>query len=571
MPCAPLSRARLDKIAWRGFLIAVVAFVTLLIAVQFPPALNYPQLGFDATQGRTTSEIQIQTVERGGSADAAGLRPGDRIDLAPLSVRDRIRLLYQRHAGDDIPVTVWRGERQIHATIQAERLAGVRFDYWLGIAGSVFLLAFALIIGWRSDRRATRLLSLVLLATVVATALDVVNFSKGGPGIELAGWVLAALVAPIAPLLLTLYANLFGAPSRARTGFTFLQYALAILSAIANLAPVVAIVSLTIAPTSAYALSFINPTLDLQFVCAFVSAILAVVASRGDARQRILWATIASAPFIFANIFTGLPGVPDWIGNVALLIWPIGLTYAALRGKLLDVAFAINRAAVFAIVSAIVLVLFVAFEWVLAEWFAPVGHETDLILSLGFALVLGISMRFIHHRVDHLIDKVLFRKRNADIAALQTFAQEAPFVTNREVLIARTAAIVTAHTNATVASLVLDGGALSDDPAMVALRARRVPVDPQELGSAFDGVLALPMFAGATFFGALVCGAKMHGEAYAPDEIVALQAVARGDGEALLLLHAGNDQRAMLERIATGQEHIITELRELLARPPEAT
>ncbi|MDQ2992644.1 MAG: hypothetical protein M3R30_07505, partial [Candidatus Eremiobacteraeota bacterium] len=225
----------------------------------------------------------------------------------------------------------------------------------------------------------------------------------------------------------------------------------------------------------------------------------------------------------------------------------------------------------FTIVSAIVLVLFVTFEWVLAESFAPVGHETDLILSLGFALALGISMRFIHHRVDHLIDKVLFRKRNADLAALRTFAEEAPFVTNREVLVARTVAIVTAHTSASGASLVMDGGPESDDPAMIALRARRTPVDPQELASAFDGVLALPMFAGATFFGALACGAKIDGDAFAPDEIAALQAVARGAGEALLLLHAGSDQRAVLERIAAGQERILGELRELGARPPEAT
>ncbi len=557
------------EIIWRAFLIIVVAFIGLTIVLQFPPSINYAQLGFAATPGRTTSEVLVGKVAAGGAADAAGLRAGDRIDLVPMPIGDRIRLLYQRHAGDRIPVTIWRGETRIATTLDAERLASVPFDYWLGIVGSIFLLAFALIIGWKAGSRASRLLSVVLLASVVSTALAVVNFGKGSPVVELSGWVLAALIAPIGPLFFTLYAGSFGTPSRTRTGFAILQYALAALSAIANLAPVVAILTLAIAPTTAYTLALTSPTLDLQYVFAFVSAILAVVASLGDARQRILWATIASAPFILASVFAGLPNVPDWIGNVALLIWPIGLTYAALRGKLLDVAFAVNRAAVFTIVSAIVLVLFVTFEWVLAEWFAPVGHEADLILSLGFALALGISMRFIHHRVDHLIDKVLFRKRNADIAALQSFAEEAPFVTNREVLIARTAAIVTAHTDATAASLVLDGGTESDDPAMVALRARRVPVDPKELGSAFDGVLALPMFAGATFFGALVCGAKTHGEAYAPDEIVALQAVARGDGEALLLLRAGNDQGAVLERIAAGQERIITDLRELLARPPE--
>jgi hypothetical protein len=437
----------------------------------------------------------------------------------------------------------------------------VGFDFWLGLAGAILLAAFAGVIGWqRPDSHSARLLCLVLIASVFATALSPWNFLRGGETLQLVAWTLAALIGPLAPLFFTYYADTFGMTTPLRRRFVSAQYVLAIPAVLVALAPTVARLWHSIAPGVALEAAVTNPALDLQFICAFVSGVLAIRASRGDDRQRILWATIASAPYIVAAALTGWPGVPDEVGNVALLLWPIGLTYAALRGKLLDVAFAVNRAAVFTVVSAIVLVLFVTFEWFLAEWVKPIGHDADLVLSLGFALVLGISTRLIHHRVDHVIDKVIFRKRNADLAALRSFAQEAPFITNREVLVARTIATVRAHLDATGAAVVSDCGAEENDPAMVALRARRVPVEPHALGSSLDGELALPLFAGATFLGALVCGAKTEGGGYAPDEIAALTAIAGGVAEALLILRGSGERIALLERIAAGQERILDAL-----------
>ena len=96
---------------------------------------------------------------------------------------------------------------------------------------------------------------------------------------------------------------------------------------------------------------------------------------------------------------------------------------------------------------------------------------------------------------------------------------------------------------------------------MVALRARRVPVDPRAVDSDLAGDLALPLFAGATFLGALVCGPKTEGSDYAPDEIAALAAIAGGVAEALLILRGGGEYVSLLERIAAGQERILDALR----------
>jgi hypothetical protein len=69
------------------------------------------------------------------------------------------------------------------------------------------------------------------------------------------------------------------------------------------------------------------------------------------------------------------------------------------------------------------------------------------------------------------------------------------------------------------------------------------------------------MSAGATFLGALVCGQKAEGGAYAPDEIAALTAIAGGVAEALLILRGSGQYVALLERIAAAQERILEALR----------
>ena len=44
-------------------------------------------------------------------------------------------------------------------------------------------------------------------------------------------------------------------------------------------------------------------------------------------------------------------------------------------------------------------------------------------LFAGLALALGLSMRFLHHRVDSFVDSVFFRKRHDNERALRRFAR----------------------------------------------------------------------------------------------------------------------------------------------------
>jgi GAF domain-containing protein len=170
---------------------------------------------------------------------------------------------------------------------------------------------------------------------------------------------------------------------------------------------------------------------------------------------------------------------------------------------------------------------------------------------------LGLSLRYNHRYVDRFVDRVFFRKRHEDDAALRRFAHEASFITDRSTLLERAAREVREHTDAADVTILVQEGAATyvsaksdgvrataseNDPGIVALRAWHKPVDLGSLGdSVLRGELAFPMVSRGTLVGVLVCDAKRSGEAYAPDESEALLALAHGVGTALDVLSAQND------------------------------
>ncbi len=139
------------------------------------------------------------------------------------------------------------------------------------------------------------------------------------------------------------------------------------------------------------------------------------------------------------------------VGLVSTLVFltaPVALTYAALSRRLIDVGFFLNRAAVFTIVSAIVIGGFVLAEWAASAWLASTTHTTSAVIGMVVALGLGISLRYIHRYVERFVDRVFFRKRHEDESALRRFAHEASYISDRSTLLDRAVQTVKEHTSA---------------------------------------------------------------------------------------------------------------------------
>jgi hypothetical protein len=352
-------------------------------------------------------------------------------------------------------------------------------------------------------------------------------------------------------------------PTLLRRGLAWLSYGSAGLVALYGTVATVGVWTRTADPAQAWYFGVLPQVITsiLPILFPLLCVIATLAQTRGAERARMAWAS-ASVGFLFLVYLVG--GVIGVIAtfhtshtgaysplvlnqvyqaqNVAMFIAPIGLTYALLSRRLLDVSFVINQAAVYSGVSIIVVGLFMLGEWVLGTWFSHVSHMTNLEVSAALAIGLGFSVRAIHTRVDGTLDRVFFRKRHDDETAIRAFADEAAEVTDDAALARRTKETLETHAGASFVTLAMDDGAghygdvSESDPAIGALRERHSALDLQTLSTALRGEFAYPMIARGRLVGALVLGPKRSGESYAPDESRAIMHLAHNVGSALHIL-----------------------------------
>ena len=273
-------------------------------------------------------------------------------------------------------------------------------------------------------------------------------------------------------------------------------------------------------------------------------------------RNRVRWVSWSLAAGFCGPVATIIAYVifhvrAPWVTYLqfTLVAIPFGLGYAILRHRVVDIGFVVNRAIVFGTISAIVLLSFAVLEWLLSAAVLRVSHVTSTSLELGLALGLGFSLRWIHGRVDRVVDDLFFRARHEAERALRVFAREVSFITEPQAAVARTHAALRSRTETSACAIyVLDGAqavrvdagdepltpfAGIDDPALVRMRATREPVALGTLDTAFHGDRAFPMLVRDAVTGTIVLGPKTSGEAYAPDEIATVEQVALALGNAL--------------------------------------
>ena len=224
-----------------------------------------------------------------------------------------------------------------------------------------------------------------------------------------------------------------------------------------------------------------------------------------------------------------------------------------------------------AVLSLVVVAAFILLEWILGSVVANVSHATGVAANAALALVLGLSIRMMHQRVDDLVDSVMFRKRHEDTRALREFAKEAAFVSDRDALVDIAIDKLRRHTDARSAGLFLrenetyrairqfgEGVAVvgENDAAVLALKTWHKPLDPHAYETALKGDLALPMVARGEVLGFVVCGERAGGEAYAPDEVDALAQFAQGLGTAFDGLSDAREGETLAQAIRNLRESI---------------
>ncbi len=181
-------------------------------------------------------------------------------------------------------------------------------------------------------------------------------------------------------------------------------------------------------------------------------------------RPRLRWVAISIGigvtGFLIVLVLEAL-GLSDIVtAPFALLIVaiPLGTAYAILRHRMLDIAFVVNRALVFGIISALVVAAFSLLEFLLGKYLTSLGHVQSALLEALLALGIGVSLARIHERVNHIVDTVFFRERHRAEAALHRLSREASYVDDPAVLAERIVVGVDRHAGASGTALYLQDG-----------------------------------------------------------------------------------------------------------------
>ncbi|HWE47765.1 MAG TPA: hypothetical protein VG407_17220 [Caulobacteraceae bacterium] len=219
--------------------------------------------------------------------------------------------------------------------------------------------------------------------------------------------------------------------------------------------------------------------------------------------------------------------------TVAGVVAPALFAYGILRHKVFDLGFALNRTLVYGVVSAILLAAFGLIEWAV-EHFVPVeGREKNALVDAAIAVGVFLTFHKVRDVVEHVIERLFFRRWQRSEAELRRFVREAPFVTQAPALTKALARALTEYAEGAEAAVYLAEGqeyvrAIGDvagaparlDPDLSALVSLRADPKPMELQDHASGAaLIAPMVNRNEVVGLALLGPKPSGSDYRPDEI----------------------------------------------------
>lgn len=561
---------------WRTALLvacAISIFVQLNGAVQCTPLAPWCATSLGFNEYPVSDGFVVTNVDRNGPAELAGFRTGDAIRFSDIAFLERWRLRdvllgYGGPAGQKLTYVLHRQDARFVRTIAARRVQATWPTWSDSIATAAAVLALlcaALLAARRPDAIEARALVLILIFIIGANGFTGTFAPSAVP--ELAFHAFGDLTFLSVPIVcLTIFSATIARP---RSAFRLVLQRIAYAAAAAVSASYLAIfvfgyiLALPVLWLYTHVAYIVAPGLLASFGCAISAATVAT----GSERRRTLWVCVALAPlwlfYMLAFFAISMPlSVRVFALDAAFVSTGALATYAILSRRCLDLGYIMNRAVAFTIVSLLVLAAFIVLEWALGSWFNAMNRSANIAFGLVLALVLGLSLRIVHRRVESSVDRILFKKRHEDETALRGFARDAPFITSLDVLLTRTSQVVEEHAEAESAFVLLpDRIDLNEnDPAVLAMRASHEPLHLHEYETMFNGEAAFPMTARGRLLGILICGPKTTGEAYAPDEWESLKAVADAVAHALdgLLREDNNLQVQILAELRAISQKLTT-------------
>ena len=316
----------------------------------------------------TTGDMVTINVEPGSSAARAGLRDGDHIEPAAMSLRDRLIFMwFTAKAGQQATIVVRRGSsvRSYEVTVAPVPRTAVRLTSQIVLAlASIFglVLSAAVLVRVRS-------IDAMALALFLSGYLGILIESVGHLGAAaVIGTTILWTLSVAGSLLLAARAS--GTPRKER----LLVGAGTLLFLFTYAGPLAAfLVAGLIPPRPIQWLVVGNvPVFAVSATCFAILAI-ALTQARGPGRIRVQWFAAAFACFLLDEVVNDLPLFAQFAfsESVPLALWLLNalanllLAYPILRHDLFGVGFVVNRAAIYAVMTAVIVGAFAGGNWLI--------------------------------------------------------------------------------------------------------------------------------------------------------------------------------------------------------------
>lgn len=502
------------------------------------------------------------------------LQAGDRVDLAALDPHSRygvFSLAMPAGTTYDFVIRHPDGSR-VTVPVTAVDMSEVEFFQiraWSLLCTTLLGAGIGLLLLWRGRDWAAQGAALWMLSFLVGNAFSRLILD-GGPTfltVQLTGLCFHLLARVGFYILIEAMVGASLSP-RARTMFRVLFVICLIVAALEGTALFAAY------PLLGWAAPLV-PKYGYLITASFFPPALMLVWSYGLAgraeRLRLRWVIWSTAATVFAILLTNTPILGPQATSLGATVFAslgqLGFLYAVLRHRILDLAVLIDRTLVYGGVTTLVVGVIAAMNSLALR--ATLGEGTGLVLQIVVPLALGIVLGRVRTYIDMLVERVFFRRKYLAERSLERFAQGCGHIRQIGHLFEAAVQEVSRSTGSPAVAIYVPaasgylrvrqaGGTLYpadvdvDDPALVAVRAERNPVDLATLVSTLgtEGCV-FPMTVLGVECGVLVC-TNRPGEQYPSDERALLAKVACDVGAAWRILKTLENED-FVRGIASGQ------------------
>jgi len=326
------------------------------------------------------------------------------------------------------------------------------------------------------------------------------------------------------------------------------------------------------------------PVFTLPFSLTYIVpiAMLFFAALRAPQKSRVKLGWFAVCGMILLATVTSINAVPfgyftvNVLGNLGFTITQVGMAFALLHHRLVNISIVIDRTLVYGAMTGLVVGVVAALNSLAIK--EALGQGAGLMLQIVVPLALGIVLGRVRTLLDLVVERVFFRNKYLAERSLRRFAKSAgQFQDVPHLLAAATEEISRATASPAVALYVPSGDtyvkvfstgaayypdlANANDLALTIARAELQPVELAEVNSVLGGNgILIPLVVLGVERGVIIC-ADRPGQVYARDEKVLLADVASQIGAAYRILKA-RENDALVDALASGAVKTLKAARE---------